>query len=71
MYKIGPLVKEYANHLDKTSFAIQTTVESVDCEDSRFIEQPTIPISLEFPKIHILLFGQFLLWQFGYCSKEF
>ena len=55
------LVKEYTNHLDETSFAIQTTVESVECEDSWFIEQPAIPISLEFPKIHITSFWAVLI----------
>ncbi|CAG8501716.1 6462_t:CDS:10, partial [Acaulospora colombiana] len=45
----GASVKEYANPGEEVDYAIQTTVESVECEDPRYEEKPAIPISEEFP----------------------
>ncbi|CAG8717965.1 9292_t:CDS:2, partial [Ambispora leptoticha] len=51
----GALVKEYANANEEMDYAIQTTVNSVECEDPRFEEKPATQIAEEFP-IHTQVF---------------
>ncbi|CAG8710122.1 28270_t:CDS:10, partial [Gigaspora margarita] len=45
----GALVKEYANPNEEMEYAIQTTVNSVECEDPRYEEKPATQIAEEFP----------------------
>ncbi|CAG8607588.1 8358_t:CDS:10, partial [Racocetra fulgida] len=48
-------VEEYANANEEMDYAIQTTVNSVECEDPRFEEKPATQIAEEFP-IHTQVF---------------
>ncbi|CAH1758465.1 10567_t:CDS:10 [Entrophospora sp. SA101] len=67
----GSLVKEFYSNSDEMNFAIQTTVGSVECEDSRFIEQPAIPISLEFPEgSHVFFLGSSYYGSPGVIKKN-
>ncbi|CAG8541099.1 11047_t:CDS:10, partial [Ambispora leptoticha] len=45
----GALIKEYLSEGSEIDFAVQTTVDSVEFEDTRFKEKPPIAIEDEFP----------------------
>ncbi|CAG8484022.1 3337_t:CDS:10 [Funneliformis caledonium] len=45
----GALVKEYANAGEEIDYAMQTTVDGVECEDPRYKEKPAISLAEEFP----------------------
>ena len=54
----GALIKEYENSGEEKDYAIQTTVDSVECEDPRYEEKPAIPLAEEFPiKTQIFYLG--------------
>ncbi|CAI2164057.1 10835_t:CDS:10 [Funneliformis geosporum] len=45
----GALVKEYASVGEEIDYAMQTTVDAVECEDPRYKEKPAISLAEEFP----------------------
>ena len=52
----GSLVKEYLPPDYETDYAMQTVVDNVECEDTRYAEQPALPISEEFPRFTEVFF---------------
>ena len=57
----GALAKEYMAEGNEVDYAIQTTVDNVEFEDTRFEEKPAIPISEEFPsKTQVFFLGESL-----------